>query len=292
MLAGVNDRVEQARAARPAPRPEGVQGQPDPVQPDRVPSTARRATRSPRSRPSSTGRGSRRRCASPAAATSTPPAGSSREGPATTPLIPFRAGRQPSGESSVNSRQRRTPRRSSRCGHAPAGKPPGSRLRREVWAGRYPYSGVEAIQARSGTSCGLLEPAPGEQRRDRVAQVAADDREQPQLLLDLRLRQRRDRLDEAAPHATVRARSCARGSAQARPGSMGRPAQPRAAGHSDLTRRRCRAAPAGTARASSRRRADGCGTDGRRRGRSRACAGPSPAAPRPGRTGCAARSAR
>ena len=34
MLAGVNDRLEHARARRPA-RPEGLQGEPDPVQPDR-----------------------------------------------------------------------------------------------------------------------------------------------------------------------------------------------------------------------------------------------------------------
>ena len=55
MLAGVNDSPAPGEGARGAARPEGLQGEPDPVQPDRVGqqgtcSTARRAPGSPRSR--------------------------------------------------------------------------------------------------------------------------------------------------------------------------------------------------------------------------------------------------
>ena len=68
-------------AARPRSSTEGVQGQPDPVQPDRrvrrlVARRDRRVQVGARS-----GAASRRRCASPAAATSTPPAASWRQRP-------------------------------------------------------------------------------------------------------------------------------------------------------------------------------------------------------------------
>ena len=76
MLKGVNDRYEQAVALARGARPEDVQGQPDPLQPDRHRTTARAARRSPRSRPRSRSTGSARRSASRAGATSTPPAAS------------------------------------------------------------------------------------------------------------------------------------------------------------------------------------------------------------------------
>ena len=62
MLAGVNDRYEQAAAARRRARPEDLQGQPDPVQPDRPATTARAARRSRRSRRRSRSTGWARRC--------------------------------------------------------------------------------------------------------------------------------------------------------------------------------------------------------------------------------------
>ena len=78
MLAGVNDSVEQARDARADPRPEVLQGEPDPVQPDRACTTARRASRSSASSRCSSARASRRPCGSRAAATSPRRAVSSR----------------------------------------------------------------------------------------------------------------------------------------------------------------------------------------------------------------------
>ena len=91
MLDGVNDRYEQAvqLAALLQPRAR-LQGQPDPLQPDRRrASAAQAATRSPRSEPPSRSAASGPPCASPAGATSTPPAGSWR------PLALAAAGRQP-----------------------------------------------------------------------------------------------------------------------------------------------------------------------------------------------------
>ena len=71
-------RLARARArARQAARSEGLQGEPDPVQPDRVLRRLVAARRSPRSRTCSTAPASRRRCGSPAAATSRRPAASS-----------------------------------------------------------------------------------------------------------------------------------------------------------------------------------------------------------------------
>ena len=82
MLAGVNDGHPQAAALAAVARPAHVQGQPDPVQPDRLAATRARARRrSPRSRPSSSATGSARPSGSPGAATSTPPADSSRREP-------------------------------------------------------------------------------------------------------------------------------------------------------------------------------------------------------------------
>ena len=64
MLAGVNDSHAQAVALAAGARPAHVQGQPDPLQPDRlgVP-TARAPRRSPRSRTSSSVTGSPPPCA-------------------------------------------------------------------------------------------------------------------------------------------------------------------------------------------------------------------------------------
>ena len=79
MLGGVNDRYEQALALAELLDPRRLQGQPDPVQPDRDRSTtAPRARRSPRSATCSRSAATTRRSGSPAGATSTPPAASSR----------------------------------------------------------------------------------------------------------------------------------------------------------------------------------------------------------------------
>ena len=60
MLAGVNDRYEQALALADVLDPQDLQGQPDPVQPDRDrPTTARAARRSTPSGPRSRSAGSR-----------------------------------------------------------------------------------------------------------------------------------------------------------------------------------------------------------------------------------------
>ena len=77
MLAGVNDSPARAKELADAARPEGLQGEPDPVQPDRDVRRLVPAPRSPRSSPCSTARASRRRCGSRAGATSRPPAASS-----------------------------------------------------------------------------------------------------------------------------------------------------------------------------------------------------------------------
>ena len=63
MLEGVNDTPRHAAELAAILDREVVQGEPDPVQPDRACTAARRATRSPHSSTCSTGRGSRRRCA-------------------------------------------------------------------------------------------------------------------------------------------------------------------------------------------------------------------------------------
>ena len=71
MLAGVNDNPEQALGARrSAEAARGLQGQPDPIQPDGGSSAARPASRSTPSRRSCVRAACRRRSASPAAATS------------------------------------------------------------------------------------------------------------------------------------------------------------------------------------------------------------------------------
>ena len=119
MLGGVNDRYEQAVALAELLQPRGgVQGQPDPLQPDGLgfAGSSREAIES--FRETLVGRGCRRRCASPAAATSTPPAASS----------PSSRRRQLGGPSpdsaSQGSSQSQTPRMS---GPAPAGpQVPGS----------------------------------------------------------------------------------------------------------------------------------------------------------------------
>ena len=75
-------RLARAReGAGRAARSEGLQGEPDPVQPDRDVRRLLARRRSPRSRTCSTARASRRRSGSPAAATSPPPAASSRRRP-------------------------------------------------------------------------------------------------------------------------------------------------------------------------------------------------------------------
>ena len=90
MLAGVNDRYGQAVAARRAARPARLQGQPDPVQPDRRATTAPRAARSTPSAPRWRSTACARRSGSRAAATSTRPAVSSPRRP-----WPRRASRRP-----------------------------------------------------------------------------------------------------------------------------------------------------------------------------------------------------
>ena len=71
--------ASSGRGAGADPRPGDLQGQPDPVQPDRIAVPGARAPRrSRRSRQSSSATGSLRPCGSPGGATSTPLAGSSR----------------------------------------------------------------------------------------------------------------------------------------------------------------------------------------------------------------------
>ena len=83
MLAGVNDRYAQARrSSRELLDPRIYKVNLIPYNPTGLATTAPRAARSPRSRPCSRSTGCARRCASRAAATSTPPAGSSRRRPA------------------------------------------------------------------------------------------------------------------------------------------------------------------------------------------------------------------
>ena len=106
MLEGVNDTPRHAAELARGPRPEGVQGEPDPVQPDRSRTAVRRETRSQRSRACSTGPGSRPRYASRVAATSRRRAGNlprrrsalARRGDASDPPCRFR--RVPSAPSS------------------------------------------------------------------------------------------------------------------------------------------------------------------------------------------------
>ena len=78
MLAGVNDSPAAARALAAAARPEDVQGQPHPVQPDRDVRGLVARRRSRRSSACSSARASRRPCGSRAGATSRPRAASSR----------------------------------------------------------------------------------------------------------------------------------------------------------------------------------------------------------------------
>ena len=85
MLAGVNDSLRRRAAARRAPGARDVQGQPDPLQPDRAASTAPPGRRSLPSSTSWTARASRRPSASPGGGTSTPPAANSRPRPESSP---------------------------------------------------------------------------------------------------------------------------------------------------------------------------------------------------------------
>ena len=201
MLAGVNDRVEQAAELARLLDPKAFKVNLIPYNPTGAyDGSAPRGDRrvQGRARP---GAASRRRCASPAAATSTPPAASSRRAP-------------PPSRRGASRRPRRGPRRA---------RPASSSL------------------------------SAGEQRRDRVAEVMADDREEPELVVEpSQRRSRRHGSTDPLLRSRVRSPVHAREDRRQRPiGSMGRSAQStRAAGPtpSRFRPRRCRAARPGTAR--------------------------------------------